>query len=506
VDGDPAVEIVTAGGYVFDGATKANEWAYGAGFGRVVATGDLDGDGVQEIVGMQDWESFRGYSAVLKSPIWEKTGFDFDTVLVADSDGDGKAEIYVGDGQWGDVTGYRYEKASNTLTKIFQLDSQDHGVTSIGIGDLDGDGQKEIAWGSGASSSGADRLVVASLGGVPVVEWTNSAPMQLDGPFHGGKLARLGTVSRLMFAVPSTDSGYEGSRLVTLDPPTGGLAASRELGSNYGGAVSLDIADFTGSGIDRALLTTANGYGGYFTAFDFASGTTAWTSAPDLGIAVATVAADLNGDGFPDMASITREGYVYAHDVRSGTLLWKSTGLGSGVDLGVADLDGDGVPELVALSATRLVAFRKSAIPGLYLESGARAIPDARGLLIADTDGDGQIEVIVLSGPSYSQDSKFTRLDRSLALTGVTDLQVRIETFHLEDLGNGRRNIVGNIASPFDMGSQIGAFDPRTGAEIWRSPVLWGTVPMHSLHYVDVDSNGKKEISFGTTQGMYLTR
>jgi hypothetical protein len=29
---------------------------------------------------------------------------------------------------------------------------------------------------------------------------------------------------------------------------------------------------------------------------------------------------------------------------------------------------------------------------------------------------------------------------------------------------------------------------------------------MHSLHYVDVDSNGKKEISFGTTQGMYLTR
>jgi hypothetical protein len=33
VDSDPALEIVTSGGYVFDGATGANQWAYAPGFG-----------------------------------------------------------------------------------------------------------------------------------------------------------------------------------------------------------------------------------------------------------------------------------------------------------------------------------------------------------------------------------------------------------------------------------------------------------------------------------------
>ena len=33
VDGDAALEIVTGGGFVYDGATLANEWAYGPQFG-----------------------------------------------------------------------------------------------------------------------------------------------------------------------------------------------------------------------------------------------------------------------------------------------------------------------------------------------------------------------------------------------------------------------------------------------------------------------------------------
>ena len=60
MDADAALEIVTAGGYVFDGATGANEWAYAGGFGAAVDTGDLDGGGVEQIVGMDGWSRFRG--------------------------------------------------------------------------------------------------------------------------------------------------------------------------------------------------------------------------------------------------------------------------------------------------------------------------------------------------------------------------------------------------------------------------------------------------------------
>lgn len=506
VDADAALEIVTAGGYVFDGATKENEWAYSPGFGRTVATGDLDGDGIQEIVGMQDWTVFKGFSAVLKSPVWEKTGSDFDALMVTDTDRDGIAEIFVGDGQWGRVRGYKYTKASNSLTEIFSLDSQDHGVTAMAVGDLDGDGQPEIAWGSGATSSGADILVVASLDGSPILKWKNANPKQLDGPFVGGGLARLAPgKSRLVYSIPSTDSGYSGDRLVALDPQTGDFEVSKELGSNWSKTTAVSVADITGTGIDRILMSTANLYDGYLTAFDFASANADWTSASNIGTTVSTESVDLNRDGLPDLLSITREGYVYAHDVSGSALIWKSTGLGTGIDVGAADLDGDGVMELVALTSSRVVAFKKLSSPGLYTELASYAISDGRGLLIADTDGDGLVEVHVLAGALYSP-SKITRLSRSLALLGSTQLPVFAQSIHLEDLGTGRRNIVVSVDATGEEGPHLRAFDPASGALIWKSPFLQGTVPMHSLHFVDLDKSGARRICFGTTKGMYVTR
>ena len=35
---------------------------------------------VEEIVGMDDWSRFRGFSAVLRSPLWEKATFDNDAL------------------------------------------------------------------------------------------------------------------------------------------------------------------------------------------------------------------------------------------------------------------------------------------------------------------------------------------------------------------------------------------------------------------------------------------
>jgi hypothetical protein len=507
VDTDPNREIVTAGGYVFDGVTHANEWAYGPGFGRAAATGDLDGDGVDEIVGMEDWDRFKGYSAILKSPVWEKTGFDFDALLVQDMDGDGKAEIFVGDGQWGNVTGYKYFKNTNSLLEVFKVNSQDHGVTSLAMGDVDGDGSKELVWGSGSTSSGADVLAVASLASPGAIEWTNANPKQLDGPFVGGLLGRTAPgVSRLIYAVPSTNSGYAGTRLLALDPVTGSLGISKEWGSNWSRAASLAVADVTGAGIDRALLTTANFYDGYMTAVDVASDTAVWTSAANLGTSIATLASDMNSDGFADMVSITSQGYVYVHDVRNGTLVWKSTGLGTCSDGAVADLDNDGVPEILALTSTRLVAFKRGGTPGTYLELHSHPLTDGRGLLVSDLDGDGQPELVILGGSAGSNPAKLHRLDKAFQFQGTTVLTLPVSSIHLEDYGNGRKNIVVSVPAAGSEGPHLRGLDPKTGVTVWRSPSLWGTVPSHSLHYVDVDKNGFKHLSFGTSQGMYLTR
>src|SRR5690606_29039781 len=55
VDSDAALEIVTANGYVLDGSDVLAQngrvqWLFPDGFGARLSTGDIDGDGIDEIV------------------------------------------------------------------------------------------------------------------------------------------------------------------------------------------------------------------------------------------------------------------------------------------------------------------------------------------------------------------------------------------------------------------------------------------------------------------------
>ncbi len=510
VDASATLEIVTAGGFVFDGATGANRWAYGPGFGHGVAVGDLDGDGVAEIVGVTASGTARGFSAVTKAQLWELTGY-FGAVSVADLDGDGIAEVIVGNDQWGYVTAYRYVPATNALDLVFQVDSQDDGVTSIGVGDLDGDGLAEVVWGSGAVSSGADVLAVAGRHPAWAVEWTNLDPRQLDGPFVGAKPARLaGGAVRILYGVPSTDSGYAGYRIASLDPATGAVAVSPEVGSNWSRAGALDAADVDGDGVDEALIATANLYDGYLAAFDLGSGAAKWTSGT-IGTGIALAHADLSGDGVADLVALVAAaaGGIYAYDLRSQVLLGKTSGPLQGAAMVVADLDGDGVPEVVALSADHLQVFRRDdAGPAGLVEQATAAVSGGTDVAVADGNGDGVPEIYVLSSAYWYGAARVSRYDAALAPLGSFELGVAAQSLHVEQLGFARQNLVLGIGDSW-YGSAPGslrAVDPVTGAEIWRSPALWGGVPRSSLSYVDVSGDEIPEIAFGTTGGMYLTR
>jgi hypothetical protein len=504
VDADAALEIVTAAGHVFDGVSCANEWAYGSGFGMVVDTGDLDGDGVEEIVGMDSWSRFRGFSAVLRSPIWEQPVFDSDALLVADVDSDGAAEIVVGDGQWGNVTAYRYQPLTNDLAIAHQIDSQDHGVQGLVAGDVDGDGSLELAWGSGGSSSGEDIFVVAGRNPTLAVEWMNVGPSQLDGPFLGAKPARTvaGAAPAVLFAVPRTNSGYDGARLLRLDPVTGAVATSVEIGTNWEGAGALDAVDFDADGVDELLMATASYYDSYLTAWDFAAGAASWTSPTLSGGGQAITHADLNGDGAADLVALTSDGFAQAWDLGPGALLWKSTSIGVGVDIEVADVDGDGVEEIIALSTTRLVLFEKAVGgPVPWIEAGSVEVSGS-DLAVGDCDGDGAPELYVLGV------ERVWRYDGALTLQGSFFTQGLVFSLFVEELGTARKNLVlgrGDQWVYSGVHSSLEGVDAFTGAHVWESPPLWGTVAHNSLGYVDLDGDGSREIAFGTSLGMYLT-
>ena len=84
-----------------------------------------------------------------------------------------------------------------------------------------------------------------------------------------------------------------------------------------------------------------------------------------------------------------------------------------------------------------------------------------------------------------------------------------MQSLFVEDLGFAReKNELGKGDSWFYSGTpaSLEAVDPVSGAQIWESPRLWGTVPVNSLGYVDVNGDGFPELAFGTTSGMYVTR
>jgi PKD domain/FG-GAP-like repeat len=511
VDGDPALEIVTSDGFVFDGATHQNQWQYGPGFGSVVDVGDVNGDGIGRIVGIDSTTGVvKVFSATLKSPIWQISSSIGGTsaIKVANLDGVGPAEILVGDGQWGNVTVYRYDATSNAASIVSQTNSLGDGVSAIAVGDVDGDGQMEMIWGSDFVSSGPDTLAIASWTSTPVVKWKGPDGAQLDGPFVGAKSATVASgQNRLMFVTPSTNNAYAGMRVIGMDPSTGLLALSNEVDSNWSRDAGFDVANVYGGSLDSMLLGTATLYTGYFTAYDFAGNTKSWTSG-NVGDGVAVTHADLNHDSVPDVIGITTQGYVYAWDVLHQTLLWTSTQLTGGKDVAAVDLDGDGQAEIIALAQNRVVVYKYSSVASGYLEAYTYLI-GGTDLLVADTDGDGVPEIFVLNGYNNgSGDGSITQFNSSLQVLHQYVVPYA-NSLYLEESGFARKNLVVdtmNSALFYSTASKINIVDPTTGTTIWQSPYVSGSVPINSLSFHDFSRSGQLQMAFGTTENMYLTR
>jgi hypothetical protein len=525
VDGDAAMEIVTSGGYVFDGTTLANQWLYTPGFGFDVDTGDLDGDGVEEIVAAVDWTGVRGYSATSKSPLWEAAPAypysDLDSLLVADIGGGPEPEILVGNGQWGYLMVYRYNAATGTASIVDQIDSQDHGVTSIGVGNVDGDGGVEIIWGSGASSSGADVFVVAGLHPTLTIEWTNEdpasqSPIQLDGPFLGGELAGSALATRApLFLSRSTNSGYAGSRLVRMS--TNGTLEVGDLIGTYYDVNAFDVVDYDNDTTDEAFLAHSYAYyDGYFRAYDFFTNTSEWSSGTLQSSisAIDVTHADLTGDGRAELVGMTSDGVVYVHNIAAQTLVWQSTSLTEGRKVLVANVDGDaaGELEIVAVTSRGVYVYKRNAGPIPYLQSAVYQTTNNQWIIdadVGDTDGDGDVEIVLLTGTAiYSGGNGVVTLSGNLQpqTIGTFTLPWDAQSVAIEPSPTPRKNLlVGRVSGTYYDGS-LAIVGARSGGVVSESPRLIGSLQRDSVHYVTLPGETLQRISIGTSSGMYLTR
>jgi hypothetical protein len=511
VDSDPALEIVTSGGYVFDGATGANQWAYAPGFGTQVDIGDVMGDGVGKIVGTAAFAGVTAYDAVQKAVLWSlPAGISgFSAIKVAELDGTSPAEVIAADGQWGNVTVYRYTSGAPQV--LTQINSIGDGVTAIATGDVNGDGLQEIVWTPTFSlTNGSPSVAISSGMPTATLLWTGPLPTQLDGPFVCAKRGQVSaSQSLLIYATAESDEGYAGMRVIGLDPASGFLSVSQQVDSNFGDVQACDVADVYGNGVDSVLLGAANGYTPYFTAFDFASSVKQWSSPQLSGAGVAVTHADVNGDGVPDLIGITNDGHLYAWDVRGQNLIWSLSGIGNGMDVAVGDVYGDGNQEVIALTTTQVLVFTQS--PAGLTQKASYPVTGTE-LLVADTNGDGKAEIYVLVSSFGSSNTSVYQLDGSLTLQNSYPLpsaDAGVTSLYLEDSAFPRKNIVvalGTNSYSYSVAPTLEVIDPTSGAQIWQSPPLRGYVPPNSLNFYDLTGSGQLQMVFGTSVGMYVTQ
>ncbi|WP_299596832.1 FG-GAP-like repeat-containing protein [uncultured Microbulbifer sp.] len=517
VDNDAGQELVFSKGYVygFNGATYVNEWIHGTGFGYGdVHVGDVDADGVDEIVGVTlgtDNEYYLEVFDVREKASVASRNLDYRTnIALGNLDSDPALEILRGYG----AAAHSFDRATG-LSEDWVITGYRHDPTALTIGDSDNDGAPEILWADGTDSTGEDTLHMAGMNPGFEEEWTNLDPSQLDGPFLGGeRIALASGEERLAFATLETDSGYGDSRILYFNPVTGDLDISSTRGRNWTSYFAFCPVDFNSDGIDELFIATSEIRDPQVYLYEPASDSNIWTAPPLTTSGVAVDSGDLNGDDLPDLVVTTYNAGAYAYDASASTLLWNNSEVG-GVDIAVTDLDGDGTNEIISASPSGITITAGESFNNVHSTSitALEEIYDNSRVVdmaVGDIDGDGKQEIAVVTS-YYSDDSWVLVYESNLTLRSVFQLEnVRdYPTIAIEGYGDGARNLLVSTgpSNYYGGGSAfLRVLDPASGREVSRSPELISASPKNSLYYLDINGDGIVELSFGTGASMNVTR
>lgn len=351
MDGDPAYEIALTDGDVVDCDTHQVQWHWANGFGSHLEAGDIDDDGMDELIAAQAWSFVWAYDVDTQLPKWSLEIFNIGATALVDIDEDDVLELIIGEAQWGDQLAYD----TQTLQKEWGIYNPEHGTTEVVCGDADGDGDLEVIWGAGHSSSGSDHMFVADWQ-TQQHQWSN---IHLDGPLRGpvrGDIDGDGE-DELVTVSNESDSGYGSGRVLVFDLDSLKLRAiSQEVagGLGWSGTHRVILRDVDEDEALEIVVGSSTTYDGTIEIYDFDGGSTftkIWevpNPKPDGAFRDVEV-IDVDGDGALEVVG-GASGYVHVYDLETATLEWTSLYLSSTVTaIGVGDTDDDPALEILAL-------------------------------------------------------------------------------------------------------------------------------------------------------------
>lgn len=504
VDQDADLEIVTSKGYVLNGKTRGVEWFYPAstGFGARVDLGDIDGDGMEEIVGANSWYSLTVFDADLKSPIWDiSTTLDIQALLLFDVNGDGREEILYGDGQWGSV--HCIDGLSQA--EVWKIKNPEHGVTNLAVADVDQDSALELLWGAGHTSSGEDFLYIAGIN-TRLIEWKN---LDFDGPLNAHDVGDVDDdgQAEIVLGTFSSNSGYGDGTLHIIDATTHALEWQlTDLPNlkNWEGIGSIRIADVDDDGTTEFAVATADLYDGVIQIYDGRSHTLERQSVEFSSVSLTSMEmGDVDGDGKTEIVVGQDRLTTGATGVRvvvlDGATLsveWQSISMdtywGGVYDVHLTDIDQDTILEIVlTLDGGKVYVFDGKT-------HAMQALINAQAISIwsADLDGNGVPSLLLgrLDGKIDVYNGQSFQLEKTVALTSNP---VRCLTMADVNFDGEKEWLVCNPGS-------LSVFDANSSELLWRKTDGGAATGMYNqISTGELDGDGFIEIVWGSNDHLY---
>jgi hypothetical protein len=494
IDNDPIPEVIVNGttAYVLNASQKSLKWAYSGGFGNAMDVGDVDGDARAEIAYLSNYSSAYVFDGDTKSIKWQRDNLgDLSNLVVADVNGDGSDELIIGNGQWGNLAGYRGDNGAS----LWRIANPEHGVSGIAIGDANNDGTKEIIWGAGLSSTGKDVLIIGDWV-TQKVTWVSA---DLDGPLHvaTGDVDADGQ-TEIVLASYSTSSGYDGGTISVYDGLTHTREWSTVLPSGYFDIYQVVVGQLDTDPALEILIFGDNWYTPRLQAYDGLSAKLEWQSSTLPGNSVSSISiADVDGDDIDEIVYAANNSHVIVFNGASNLIEWDSGALDTlAFDTSFGDLNGDGVLDLAVLTGQSAYVFRTDT----WTKEIQKPVTNGKQIAISNSDGigGGELLIVTTDDENYSVMQVWSGLDfgfvqnKPLGTAVISDMitaDLDADTAQ-EILFIGRSKDNSNNQTYLKIASLA---YPR----FWETQVDRAMGAVNTAAIADVDQDGKSEVVLG---------
>jgi hypothetical protein len=480
--------------------------------GLVVAA-DLNGDGKADLAVANFWDDpqwFEGHTvSVLLSngdgsfgpKLDIETGWRPESIAVADLNGDGWLDLAVAN-SWGNVSVLLGQGDGTFAPKVDYPANIGYweGIWSIAAADLNGDGWPDLA----LANAGSGTSVLFNRGDgtfavVPEVA-TGGEPFSIAASDLNGDGAIDLAVANFDSDTVSVLSGQgDGTFAPKVDYPTGSNPTSVAAADlNGDGWPDLAVANSKSSTVSVLL---GQGDGTFAPKVDYpaSAGADPQTNA--------VVAADLNGDGRPDLA-VTGQGsntvsVLLNHgDGTFAPALDYPVGSAPAA-VAAADLNGDGKVDLAVASSTAVPPYDGHTVSVLLNHGDGTFAPkfdidtgqDPASVAVADMNGDGWPDLVVGNHENSSVSVLLNHGDGTFAPR--VDYAVAkwdgFPSIAVADLnGDGRPDLAVNVQSSVNvlLGHGDGTFAPH---------VDYGAgVGLRSIAIADLNGDGRPDLAVGS--------